>query len=347
VPRDHRVDDLFLQGSLLVVLAPGLELLLELGLQRLQGFEFAERLGEIVVERRKRLLLDLDHFHRRVAAAAAQVFAPMVLGEAQGDLPLLAGAQADHGVVDLGQHVAGADQELVAALAGRVVAVDGERVIDHDEIAGGRRALDRVELRLLLAHVVERGREIVGGDRCRRVLDLDALVFGERDRRLDLDDRDEAEGRALLQPDFLEIGLVDGIELRLGERLTIDVGDQMLGDLTAHVVGEMHLHERARHVALPESGQARLLLHAAVGALPFLLHDVDRRLDGQAPLATFDRFDRDFHRHSRVNSSFRVTSPRMVPRPHAGRHAGTRGARRLDAAEPKPRLLDSPPPEQS
>ena len=147
------------------------------------------------------------------------------------------------------------------------------------------------------------------------MLDLDALVVGERDRRLDLDDRDEAEGRALLQPYFLEIGLVDGIELRLGERLTIDVGNQMLGDLAAHVVGEMDFHERARHVALPESGQARLLLHATVRALPFLLHDVDRRLDGQAPLATFDRLDRDFHRHSRVNSSVRVTSPRMVPRP--------------------------------
>src|SRR5207253_3112993 len=79
-------------------------------------------------------------------------------------------AEADHGVVDLGQDVARADQELVAGLARRVVAVDGERVVDHDEIAGGRRTLDRVELRLLLAHVVERGGEVVGGDRRRRVL---------------------------------------------------------------------------------------------------------------------------------------------------------------------------------
>ena len=93
-----------------------------------------------------------------------------------------------------------------------------------------------MELRLLLAHVLERGGEVVGGDRHRRVLDLDTLVVGRVDRRLDLDDGDEAEGRALLEPDLLEIGLVDGIELRLGERLAIDVGDQVLGDLAAHVV---------------------------------------------------------------------------------------------------------------
>src|SRR4029077_15657121 len=98
------------------------------------------------------------------------------------------------------------------------------------------------------------------------------------------------------------------------------------------------LDERARHVALPESGQARLLLDATVGAFPFLLHDVDRRLDGQTTLATLDRFDRDFHRHSRVISSVRITSPRMVPRPS---DSSIRRARRPspDAAP----LLDSPP----
>ena len=257
---------------------------------------------------------------------AAQVFAAVVVGESQGDLPLLAGPQAYHRVVDLGQHVAGAHQELVAVLAGRVVTLDGHGVVDHDEIAGRRRTLDRVELRLLLAHVLERGGKIVGGDRHRRVLDLDALVVAEIDRRLDLDDRDEAERGAFLEPDVLKIGLVDGIELRLGQRFPVNVGDQVLGDLTAHVVGEVDLDERARHVTLPESGQARLLLHAPVGALPFLLHDVDRRLDGQSPLASFDRFDRDFHRHSRMISRFRVTSPRMVPRPTP---PGIRRARRL------------------
>ena len=203
------------------------------------------------------------------------------------------------------------------------MAVDGQRVVDDDEIADGGRTLHRVELRLLLAHLLERGGEVVGGDRHRRVLDLDAFVVGQVDRRLDLDDGDEAQRRTLLEPDFLEIGLVDGIELRLGQRLTVDVGDQVLGDLAAHVVGEVDLDERAGHVALPESGQARVFLHAAVGALPFLLHDVDRRLDGQTPLAALDRFDRDFHRHSRVISGFRVTSPRMVPRP---RHAVSREA---------------------
>ena len=83
--------------------------------------------------------------------------------------------------------------------------------------------------------------------------------------------------------------------LRLGERLAVDVGDQVLGDLAAHVVGEVQLHERARHVAPPESGQAGPLLHAPVGLLPLLLDDVDRRLDGETTLAAFDFLDGDLH----------------------------------------------------
>ena len=135
------------------------------------------------------------------------------------------------------------------------------------------------------------------------MLNLDALVLAERDRRLHLDDRDEAERRAFLELDVLQVGFVHRVEPRLGERPSVDVGDEVLGDLTPDVVREVQLDERARHVALPESRQARLLLHAHVGALPLLLHDVGRGLDRQAPLAAFDRLDCDLHRRSTLSNA--------------------------------------------
>src|SRR2546422_10641190 len=68
-----------------------------------------------------------------------------------------------------------------------------------------------------------------------------------------------------------------------------------LGHFAPHVVGEVQLHERARHVTLAEAGQARLLLDAAVRALPFFLNDVGGCLDGQAPLAGLQLLDRHLH----------------------------------------------------
>src|SRR4029077_3445800 len=50
-----------------------------------------------------------------------------------------------------------------------------------------------------------------------------------------------------------------------------------------------------RHVAPPEAGQARPLLHPAVGLLPFLLDDIQRGLDGETPLAAFEFLDGDLH----------------------------------------------------
>src|SRR5207249_1164989 len=79
-------------------------------------------------------------------------------------------------------------------------------------------------------------------------------------------------------------------------RLTIHVGNQVLGDFASNVTGEMELDERTRDVALAESRESRLLLHAPVRSLPRLLDDVRRRFDSELPFARFDFFDRDLHR---------------------------------------------------
>ena len=85
----------------------------------------------------------------------------------------------------------------------------------------------------------------------------------------------------------------------------------MLGDLAPNVIGEVELDERPRHVTLAEAGQPRLLLNAAVRALPLFLNDVDRRLDGQAPLAGLQLFDGDLHEHT--------TYTRVIEAPNGAR----------------------------
>ena len=211
----------------------------------------------------------------------------MLVREANADLALLARAHADDGLVDLGQHGSLADRKGVAALAVGLEPLGGEGVVDDDHIAGGGRALHAAELRVLLAHLLEGVVDVLVGDRRGRVLDVEAVVLAERDGGLDLHHRLEAERRRLPRAARPQVGLVDGLELGLADRLAIDVGDQVLGDLAADVIGEVQLDQRARHVPLAEAGQARLLLDAAVGALPLLVHHVEGRLDGEAPLARF------------------------------------------------------------
>ena len=218
----------------------------------------------------------------------------------------------DHGLVDLGQHRPAADEELVAGLARGLLARERERVVDDEQVARPRGPVHRAELGLLLAHVRERFVHLLGGHGLRLVLHTHALVLDERDGRLHLDDRDEGERRALFELDVLEVGLVHRFEPRLGEGPAVDVGDQVLGDLAPHVVGEVHLDERARHVALAEAGQTRLLLHAAVGALPLLPHDLLGRLDRETPLAALDLLDLDLHQRSTVVREGGVEPPKAL-----------------------------------
>src|SRR5207249_10732035 len=84
-------------------------------------------------------------------------------------------------------------------------------------------------------------------------LDLHASVLAELDRRLHIEDGDEAERCALLELDLLEVGLVHGVEPCFRDSPPVDIGNEVLGDLPPDVVGEVQLDERARHVALSEA----------------------------------------------------------------------------------------------
>ena len=89
---------------------------------------------------------------------------------------------------------------------------------------------------------------------------------------------------------------VERLDLCLRERLAIHLGDQLLRDFPAHVIGEMQLDQVLRHVALAKAGQPRLPPDAAVRGVPRLLDDVRGRLDGDAALACLQILDVYFQR---------------------------------------------------
>src|SRR5918996_1477799 len=295
VAGQQRIDDLVLELAPRLRLPLRLQLAAHLGPDRVERVELAERLGELVVEGRQQLLLDLTDLQRGGAGLAPQRLHPVIVGEAEADLTLVARPHADDGGIDLRQHGAAADDEVIAGGGGRLVALGGERVVDDDQVALGGGALDAAELGVLVAHALERLHHFGIRDRRGRVLDLHAAILGQDDGRLDFDDGREGQRRAFLQREVPKVRLVHGVDARLGQRAAVDVRDEVLGHLSAHIVREVQLHERARHVPAPEARQARPLLHAPVGLLPLLLDDVRRRLDSQTTLASLDLLHGDLH----------------------------------------------------
>src|SRR3989304_4536218 len=77
----------------------------------------------------------------------------------------------------------------------------------------------------------------------------------------------------------------DGGQRRLGQRLPVPLGNQPLGHLPAHLVGEVELQEVAGDMALPEPRQLRLPPDSPVGLLPRPAAEVLRGLHLEAALA--------------------------------------------------------------
>jgi len=173
---------------------------------------------------------------------------------------------------------------------------------------------------VLLAEVLQRLLEILIRHGDRRVLDGHARVGPQRDRGLDLHHRRELERRALLERHVVEVRVLDGVQLRLGQRLPVHLGNQPLGHLPAHLVGEVELQEVAGDMALPEPRQLRLPPDSPVGLLPRLADEVLRGLHLEAALAGLELFDGDFHRE-------RVILGQNAATVKSGREAGALQAR--------------------
>ena len=260
----------------------------------------AERPGELVVDRRHFLLLHLDHPERELTRAPPELLPRMLVGEPHLDLPLGARLEPDDRLVHLGQDPPAADLERVPLLLAGLGALRTQLVVDHHEVAhaGGPGGGD--EGRALLGERRQRRLDVGVRHRMGRVPDGHPPVLAERDRRLDLHDRREAEGPALLEIELAEIGILDRPELRLVHGAAVDRRDERLGHRLAHLVREPRAHQRHRHLAPPEPREAGVTLDAAARRRPGRPHFLLGGLDDQLPLARIELLNLDLHQMDRV-----------------------------------------------
>ena len=116
--------------------SPG-DLLLQIGLQLLQGVELGDVLGKLVVHGGDLLDLHLVDLHMEHNGLAGQL-GGIVFGEGDVDILLLTGLHADELILKAGDKAAGADLQIeVLALA----AVESHAVVEALEVDGGGVAL--------------------------------------------------------------------------------------------------------------------------------------------------------------------------------------------------------------
>ena len=115
----------------------------DLSAELVEGVELRRGLGEVVVELGQFLLAHFADLHVEDRRLARQVLGAVVLGEADVEVGLLAGALADESFFELGQKALGAELHghVRAGSALERFAVNGALVVDDDHVAvGGGRA---------------------------------------------------------------------------------------------------------------------------------------------------------------------------------------------------------------
>src|SRR6185312_16904666 len=116
--------------------------------------------GEVVVEVREVLALDLLDRDRELRLLARQLGCAVVVGEVDGDGALVAGLGARELLLEAGYEASGAElDELVAPLSpGEGLAVDGADVVhDHEVAVRGGGALGGLQARAAFAQRLELG----------------------------------------------------------------------------------------------------------------------------------------------------------------------------------------------
>ena len=84
--------------------------------------------------------------------------------------------------------------------------------------------------------------------------------------------------------DVLHVGRVDRLEPALAQRLVDRARNQVVRDVVENLLAEPLLDEGRRHLALAESGNARLPAVAARDAIDLRIDDVAGNFDGDALL---------------------------------------------------------------
>ena len=172
-------------------------------------------------------------------------------------------------LLEAGHEPAGAELDhLVAPLAaGERLAVERALVIHHHEVAGARRALDRVQPRRALAQAVELGADRLVRDVHLALADLEALVVAELGLRPHADlDREAQRLAGGGQVGEVELRLADGRDPRAVDGGRVPGADRLAHRLVEHRVAAHPLddHRRGR-LAGAEAGHAQPATEPAGG----------------------------------------------------------------------------------
>ena len=211
----------------------------------------------------KALLLDLLDLDLEARLLAGQLLVAVVLGEGDLDRALLARGGSGELLLEALDQPARAELEQVAArlaaLEGLVVDVAGE--VDHHEVAVGGLALDGLQRRGGLAHPLQLGVHLVGGDLRLAAPDLDALVVAE----LGLGPHAHLDGEGQRVPRVghsleVDVWIADRGDTRVLQRLLVPARQSVAHGLVEHGLAAHALeHHLSRHLALAKAGDLEVL----------------------------------------------------------------------------------------
>ncbi|SKU81997.1 Uncharacterised protein [Mycobacteroides abscessus subsp. abscessus] len=271
-----------------------LHLLGEAVLELADGVEFACQLCKVVVGGRQLTLLDGADLDGDLGLLAGELAG----GQLGGEHLLLAGLQPDDGLVQAIDQLSGAD--LVRQTGGRglldLLAVNGGRQIDRDEVAVLGGALDALEGAEPGAQRVQLGLDlgVLDGD------GLDGDGNSAQVGQLDLGAHIHLSGECQLLTVF-DLGDLD---LRLAQRLDVGGGDGLavagrqgrVDDLLQHRgAADAGLKQLGGSLAGAETGQANLLRQLLVGLGEIWFELCEGNLDVDANPGRAQLFDGALH----------------------------------------------------
>ena len=253
------------------------DLLGEVGLQLLDGVEFACQLREFVIRLGQLALLDRLDGDRHLRFPAGVLTGDELGGER---LRLTLG-QADDRLVEAVDQLAGAD--LVRQTVGRgfreILAVDGGRQVDGDEVALLSRALHTLEGAEAGAQRLQLGVDVGVVDLDGVDGDLQLTEVGQLDVGAHVHLGGEHQLLAVLDLGDLDVGLAQRAHLGGGDGLAVAAGQRVVDDLLEHrAAAQPRLEKLRRRFARPEPGQPHILGQLLVGTVEIGLQFRERHL---------------------------------------------------------------------
>ena len=281
-------------------------LLLDIGLQLLQGIKLGHVLGELVIDSGQLLDLDLVDLHVEHHRLAGQL-GSIVLGEGDVDILLLTGLHADQLILEAGDEAAGADLQIKGlALA----ALEGHALVEALEVdVGGVALLDGAlhhhQTAVAVGHLLETGIHVGGHDLDLGLHGLKTLVLAQL--HLGIHGDGALEGGAFLAHVLdLYLGIAHDLQLLLVHGALISVGQNGVDSFLIKDLGAVHaLDYLAGSLAGTEAGNIHLTAHLQIRLVDGGLELLGAHLDGQSDSALL-QFFAAFDSHCCFSSSLHL-----------------------------------------